>query len=537
MKDEIGIEAALDATTLPASWTVTRLGSVTNYGDTTKAEPEAILADDWVLELEDIEKDSSRLLHRLTMNQRKSKSTKNRFRTGQILYGKLRPYLNKVLIADQDGYCTTEIVPIDAGSLLDHRYVFYWLKHPAFVKYAENASHGVNMPRLGTAAGKAAPFVLAPRNEQNRIADHLEILLDRVQRCNDRLDAVPLLLKRLRQTVLSSALTGRLTGEWREANSVSLDHWRRTSIGDVATVGTGSTPLRSNAGFYSTFGTPWITSAATGKPYVTATEQYVTPAGIAAHRLKVYGPGTLLIAMYGEGKTRGQVSELQIHATINQACAAIVVDPEQANVEFIKLALWAQYEQTRALAEGGAQPNLNLSKVRGIPILLPSIREQQEIVRRAKALLAVADRIEARHEVANSQAKRLASLVLVRAFRGELVPQDPNDEPASALLTRIAAERANQAIHRHSQPTRRGRPPRAPKDAAVMTKSRQDNDVMGQPYLAHQLRRLRTPASAESLFKVAELQVADFYKQLAWEIAQGHIKDSESTLEPVNAAG
>ena len=70
-----------------------------------------------------------------------------------------------------------------------------------------------------------------------------------------------------------------------------------------------------------------------------------------------------------------------------------------------------------------------------------------------------------------------------------------------------------------------------------MTKSRQDDDVMGQPYLAGHLRRIGTPASAEALFKVAELPVADFYKQLAWEVAQGHVKDNQTPLEPGHAAG
>jgi type I restriction enzyme S subunit len=77
-----------------------------------KAEPTEIPADAWILELEDIEKDTSKLLQSLTFAQRQSKSTKNRFSAGDVLYGKLRPYLNKVLIADRDGYCTTEILPL-----------------------------------------------------------------------------------------------------------------------------------------------------------------------------------------------------------------------------------------------------------------------------------------------------------------------------------------------------------------------------------------------------------------------------------------
>jgi type I restriction enzyme, S subunit len=106
---------------IPASWLKTTLGEVVNYGKTEKVEPNEIPDDAWVLELEDIEKDTSKLLQRLTFKQRRSKSTKNRFNKGDVLYGKLRPYLNKVLVVDQDGYCTTEIIPLKENGAISSR--------------------------------------------------------------------------------------------------------------------------------------------------------------------------------------------------------------------------------------------------------------------------------------------------------------------------------------------------------------------------------------------------------------------------------
>ena len=122
-----------------------------------------------------------------------------------------------MLIADERGYCTTEILSLKASPHIDNRYLFYWLKHPAFLKYVEAESHGMNMPCLGTETGKTAPFVLAPRNEQTRIANQLDTLLTRAQACNDRFDAIPALLKRFRQTVLTAASSGGLTSDWRES--------------------------------------------------------------------------------------------------------------------------------------------------------------------------------------------------------------------------------------------------------------------------------------------------------------------------------
>lgn len=372
-------------------------------------------------------------------------------------------------------------------------------------------------------------MVVAPLCEQTRIADQLGALLARVSACTERLCAIPLLLKRARQGILRYALSDDFIERIAEYGAEIA----KTPLSAIAQIGTGSTPLRSNGGYYSPVGAPWITSAATAHDVVTNATEFVTPKAIAEHRLKLYPRGTLLVAMYGEGKTRGQVSELGIEATINQACAAVVVDEGKALRSYVKLALQANYLTMRDLAEGGNQPNLNLSKIRDFEIPLPPLPLQAKIVERAHGLLANIQALETRHSAAQSLGERLTPLLLEKAFKGELVQQDPSDEPASELLARIAAER-DQVV----APTkaRKPRAPRAPQEFHAMTKSRHDNDVMGQPYLARHLRRLGNPSSAEALFKVAELPVADFYKQLAWEMSQGHVKGQQELLGPADAA-
>lgn len=425
----------------PQGWLETTLGEVIDYGVTIKAEPDEIADDAWILELEDIEKDTSRIVGRFTFGDRQSKSTKNSFVKGDVLYGKLRPYLNKVVIADSDGFCTTEIVPIKRTSATDNRYVFYWLKNPRFLDYAAEVSHGLNMPRLGTDAGKKAPFVLAPLHEQKRIADKLDAVLARVDAARARLERVPALLKRFRHSVLAAAISGELTEEWRLECGL-LKEWSSVDVQAVAQVGTGSTPLRSNPAFYAPQGTPWITSAATSKRFVTAADEFVTDEAIRAHRLKIYPAGTLLIALYGEGKTRGQVTELAIPATINQACAAVQVDQAKADRRYVRLTLEANYYEMRDLAEGGNQPNLNLSKVKEFPMSLPSLQEQREIIRRVESLFGLADKVQVQYERARERLDKLIPALLTKAFRGELVPQDPSDESAEKLLERVRAESA-----------------------------------------------------------------------------------------------
>lgn len=330
---------------------------------------------------------------------------------------------------------------IRPNAALNARFLNAYLSSPALQDQIWADNFGVTRQALTKQQILDFEMTVPPLAEQQRIANQLDILLARVQACNDRFDAIPTLLKRFRQKVVEKALAGRLGDE---SVGISEDgQWESVQISSIAHVGTGSTPLRSTPNFYASTGIPWVTSAATSQTLIVSANEFVTAAAVAAHRLKTYPPGTLLVAMYGEGKTRGQVSELGISATINQACAAIVVDETKALRNYLKLALQANYLVMRDLAEGGNQPNLNLSKIKEFVIPLPTLTEQAEIVRRVEALFALADRIEARCATARTQAQRLTPLVLAKAFRGELVPQDPSDEPASALLARMAAKKTS----------------------------------------------------------------------------------------------
>ena len=163
--------------------------------------------------------------------------------------------------------------------------------------------------------------------------------------------------------------------------------WEWVSIDALANVGTGTTPSRDNAAFFVGGSIPWVTSGETGKPFIAETAQHVTELALARTNLSIYPVGTLIVAMYGQGKTRGQVSELQIEATTNQACAAIaLVEPSLAHRSFIKLVFEKSYDEIRELSAGGAQPNLNVGKIKSTLIPLPPLAEQSRIVTRIASL-------------------------------------------------------------------------------------------------------------------------------------------------------
>ena len=162
---------------IPEKWSWIRLGELVNYGSSKQIEGSQITTSTWVLDLEDIEKNSGKLLRKKYGT--KTTSNKSCFKKGDVLYGKLRPYLNKVLIADEDGCCTTEIIPISVSSAklkLDAEFLCYFLRSPYFVEYANRCAYGVKMPRLGTQDAKAVLVPIPPFQEQQRIVLRLKQL-------------------------------------------------------------------------------------------------------------------------------------------------------------------------------------------------------------------------------------------------------------------------------------------------------------------------------------------------------------------------
>ena len=164
---------------LPKGWDWVRLGTIADYNGRDNADPKDIDKDCWVLDLEDIEKTTSRLLYRAKYSERESKSTKSRFKANDVLYGKLRPYLDKVIVADSDGVCTTELVPIVPSKAVVAHYLRWALKSPSFLGYVNDLMYGVKMPRLGTDHAINSIHPLPPVHEQSRIVAKIDELMAR----------------------------------------------------------------------------------------------------------------------------------------------------------------------------------------------------------------------------------------------------------------------------------------------------------------------------------------------------------------------
>jgi type I restriction enzyme S subunit len=292
---------------------------------------------------------------------------------------------------------------------------------------------------LGTLTDSATPEELAANWQ--RVAEHFDLLLDR-----------PEAVDMLEQTVLQLAVRGLLVPQdpsdkpvtefisrgnvenRRKGSGADIekaratpsliagqyevpDGWIWTNIESIASVGTGTTPSRDNSSYFVDGTVPWVTSGETGQALIRRTAQHVTELALSQTSLKIYEPGTLILAMYGQGKTRGQVAELCVAAATNQACAAIALfENSAAHRSYIKLVLEKGYDEIRALSAGGAQPNLNVAKVKATLVPLPPLSEQARIVARVTELRGLCT--DLRHLLAASlatQSRLVEALVATEA--------------------------------------------------------------------------------------------------------------------------
>lgn len=168
---------------IPESWKWVRFGNISSYNQRKeKISADEITEDMWSLDLEDIEKESGKIINVCKAYKRKISGDKVRFYKGQVLYSKLRPYLKKILVAPDDGICSSELVPFSLYGNIDAQYIVYFLKSPHVDFFINSVTYGVKMPRVGTNTMIELSVPLPPLTEQKRIVAKIEELLPYIAR-------------------------------------------------------------------------------------------------------------------------------------------------------------------------------------------------------------------------------------------------------------------------------------------------------------------------------------------------------------------
>ena len=215
------------------------------------------------------------------------------------------------------------------------------------------------------------------------------------------------------------------------------ENWAWCRLGEIGNWAAGSTPSRKEIKYYQKGIIPWLKTGDLNDSFINETSEFITELAIEENTLRLNPIGSVLIAMYGA--TTGKLGLLNIEATTNQACCACIPF-SGINNRFLFFYLLSQKQNIQEKAEGGAQPNISKEKLINILFPLPPLSEQRRIVEKIEELLALVDDLETNKTDLQSYIKQAKSKVLEMAIRGELVPKNPEDEPASVLLERIKKE-------------------------------------------------------------------------------------------------
>jgi type I restriction enzyme S subunit len=348
------------------------------------------------------------------------------------------------------------------------KWVEMFLKSDSYWRSISELSAGIAIPNVNASKLASLKMLLAPLAEQRRIVAKLETLLGKVDACRQRLVKIPVLLKRFRQSVLAAACSGHLTADWREENpapeikatdedaygSMYLpETWQWRKIGSLFIVETGTTPPKKQPENYS----PSPSACPFFKPTdldaganVREAREWLSIQGEEHARLLP----AMTVCVTSIGATIGKTGLLRVRGATNQQINSIL-PTEGIQPEFTFFYCCSPYFQRRILEDSSSTtlPIINKGRFEELEFPFPPLAEQQEIVRRVEALFSLADQIESRFTQARAQVGKITPSLLAKAFRGELVPQDPNDEPAHVLLERIKSEMAE--LNQKKKKTRR----------------------------------------------------------------------------------
>lgn len=195
----------------------------------------------------------------------------------------------------------------------------------------------------------------------------------------------------------------------------NLKKWDKVAIGEMFEIKTGATPSRKENSYWEGGTIPWVKTTELKEYIINETEEYITEDGFNNSSVNLLPKDTILIAMYGQGKTRGMTGKLGIEATTNQACAAILPNNNE-NMDFVWYQLRLLYDELRALGQGGSQPNLNTNLVKTYQLIFPPVELQNEFERFIKHI----DKLKFEMEKSLKELEDNFNSLMQKAFKGEI---------------------------------------------------------------------------------------------------------------------
>ena len=384
--------------------------------------------------------------------------------------------LNRRCLNSKSCCIDNNLMAFISNEIIQYRYVYYW----SFTQEFYDLANATTVPSIRKGDLESISIPIPPLAEQQRIVDRIESLFEKLDAAKELAQNALDSFENRKATILHKAFTGELTAKWRKENkenkensndilekiieyysqcmpkknikqvsesqnniesisSVEDSIWYKCTLGAVAIVTNGSTPSRQKSEYWNG-NIPWVSSGEVKNNIITQTKEKISEYGYDNSSVKLLPKGTVLIAMIGEGKTRGQSAILDIQATINQNIAAIDTSHQQVHPKFIWYWLQKQYQANREKGNGTGPQALNCQRVRELEFILPPLKEQMEIVKILDSLFSKENQVQ---ELCNiiEKVDFMKRSILARAFRGELGTNNPEEETAIELLKEVLKEK------------------------------------------------------------------------------------------------
>lgn len=447
----------MSAGKLPEGWVETQLDEIllliVGGGTPSKANPEYYQGEIPWMSVKDMNKHTlTDTVDHITPEAVKNSST-NIIPAGTPIIA-TRMSLGKIVTASFDSAINQDLKALFLSSGTDRNFFLHWYRSQA--QLIESLGTGTTVKGIRLEILKALTIFLPPFAEQKIIAEKLDTLLAQVDSTKARLEQIPKILKRFRQAVLSAAVNGKLTQQWRDENNISIDSWKTKKAEDICLkVQSGSTPTGNPFDQNGTIPFLKVYNIVNQKINFDYKAQYITKE-IHCTKLKrsIAFPNDILMNIVGPplGKV-AILTEQYPEWNINQAITLFRADENLILPQFLYHIL-CEGELVRNVIHDTkgivGQINISLTQCRNALIPSPPIKEQHEIVRRVEQLFAYADTIEKQVNAALARVNNLTQSILAKAFRGELTAQWRAENPdlisgensATALLEKIKAERA-----------------------------------------------------------------------------------------------
>lgn len=385
---------------------------------------------------------------------------------GDTLYSTVRPYLRKIAFVQQalDGeFASTGYCVLRPAREIHPRFLYYFTLSKQFEDQVLPLQKGVSYPAVLDREVRAQRIWYPGLREQRRIVELLEDHLGTLARAEEHLFAVLQRLEVLERSVHQLALRGELvpddlsegTGRDLLAGAASLDPatleerswptpsaWTWSRIGDLFTVSVGTTPSRG-VGTLWNGGVPWVSSGEVAFNRIKTTRETIAPAAVSGSK-RLHPPGTVMLAMIGEGKTRGQTAILDIEAAHNQNCASIRVSETRILPEYVFAFFKERYLETRRGSSGGNQPALNKGRIQGIPIPVPPLGTQRLIVEELDRFATSCSYLRNSCRTSLGRVHSLRKALLTAAFEGKLAGRHTDHEAIEERAEALGAKENSQ---------------------------------------------------------------------------------------------